>query len=75
MSFDWIEFHPIGLDSIESNQIKLERTGLSAVHWMLFHHGLGEFLIVGFLRFEIRTGDILLPRLGWATDPLSLGVF
>ena len=56
MPLDWIEFHPIGLDSIESNQIELERTGLSAVHWMLFCHG--------FLRFEIPTGDILLPRLG-----------
>ena len=64
MPLDWIEFHPIGLDSIESNQIELEWTGLSAVHWMLFCHGLGEFPIVGFLRFEIPTGDILLPRLG-----------
>ena len=64
MPLDWIEFHPIGLDSIESNQIELERTGLSAVHWMLFCHGLGEFPIVGFLRFEIPTGAILLPRLG-----------
>ena len=42
---------------------------------MLFYHGLGEFPIVGFLRFEIPTGDILLPRLGQATDQLSLAVF
>ena len=42
---------PIELDSIESNQIELEWTGLSAVHWMLFCHGLGEFPIVGFPRF------------------------
>ena len=62
MPLDWIEFHPIALDSIESNPIELEWAGLSAVHWMLFCHGLGEFPIVGFLRFEIRTSDILLPR-------------
>ena len=64
MPLDWIESHPIELDSIESNQVELEWTGLSAVHWMLFCHGLGEFPIVGFLQFEIPTCDILLPRFG-----------
>ena len=28
MPLDWIESHPIELDSIESNQIELEWTGL-----------------------------------------------
>ena len=64
MPSDWIEFHPIELDSIESNQNELEWTGLSAVHWMLFCHGLGEFPSVGFLQFEIPTCDILPPRFG-----------
>ena len=72
MAFELIGLDAIGLDcipsdrmdSIESNQNELEWTGLSAVHWMLFYHGLGEFPIVGFLQFEIPTCDILPLRFG-----------
>ena len=61
MRLDWIESNLNGLDSNESNRTELEWTGLSAVHWMLFCHGLVEFPIAGFLQFEIPIFYISLP--------------
>ena len=61
MPLDWIESDPNALDSNESNRDEFEWTGLNAVHWMLFCHGLVEFPIVGFLRGENPTFDISPP--------------
>ena len=58
---DWIEFDSTALDSNESDRIELEWIGLSAVHWMLFCHGLVEFPIAEFHQVEIPISDISLP--------------
>ena len=61
IELDWIEFDSTALDSNESDRIELEWSGLSAVHWMLFCHGLVEFPIAEFRQVEIPTSDISLP--------------
>ena len=60
MPLDWIESNPNALDSNESNRNELEWTGLSAVYWMLFCHGVVEFLIVGFLQSRFQLSISLL---------------
>ena len=55
MTLDWIGLIRIALDSNESNRMELNWIGLDPIHWMLFHLGLAEFPIVGFLQVEIPT--------------------